>query len=67
MYRNMMLRTVPTSNFLDTFMNDMRMAQIPQDGAIIEQSRMVTERFKVEYQDSGEIRLIPITEEDNDK
>ena len=67
MYRNMILRTPPLTNFVDTLMHDMRTSSIPQDGPIIEQSRMVTERFKVEYQDSGEIRLIPITEEDNDK
>ena len=67
MYRNMILRTPPLANFMDTLMHDMRTSSIPQDGPIIEQSRMVTERFKVEYQDSGEIRLIPITEEDNDK
>jgi hypothetical protein len=67
MYRNMMLRTPPLTNFVDTLMHDFRMAQIPQDGTIIEQTKMVTEKFKVEYQESGEIRLIPITEEDNDK
>ena len=51
------------SNF-DKLMEDIRLAQLPEDGEVVERSRIVTEKFKVVYQDNGEIRLIPITDED---
>ncbi len=48
---------------IDRLFDDFKMAQLPEDGQIIERSRIVTERFKAVHQDNGEIRLIPITEE----
>jgi len=47
----------------DRLMDDMRIAQLPEDGQIIERTRMVTERFKVSHMEDGAIHLIPITEE----
>lgn len=41
-------------------------AMWPEDGSIIVRSRMVTEKFKVEYLDEGGYKLTPITEEKND-
>ena len=53
-------------NRMDRLFDDFKMAQLPSDGDVIERSRIVTERFKVVHKDSGEIRLIPITEDDDE-
>ncbi len=49
------------SNF-DKLMEEMRFAQLPEDGQIVERTRMVTEKFKVSHMDNGEVRLTPITD-----
>ncbi len=45
------------------FSRMVKLACIPEDGEIITRSRMVTERFKVEYKDDGTIVYNPITED----
>ena len=42
-------------------------AMWPEDGSIIVRSRMVTEKYKVEYLDEGGYKLTPITEKTEDE
>ena len=51
---------------MDNFFDQAKLACIPEDGAIITRSRMVTERFRVDYKDDGRIVYTPLTEEEND-
>ena len=37
-----------------------RMSFIPQDGDIVKRSRIVTEEFKVKYEEDGSITLKPV-------
>ena len=46
-----------------SFNRMVKLACLPEDGEIITRSRMVTERFKVEYKDDGTIVYNPITED----
>ena len=50
---------------VDRLFEDMRLAQLPEDGDIIERSRIVTEKFKVTHQPNGEITLTPIVEDED--
>ena len=59
----MLVRHRPMHSMIDSFFDQARLACIPEDGAIITRSRMVTERFKVEYKDDGTIVYNPITED----
>ena len=51
---------------LDKYFADWERAQWPADGSIIVRSKMITERFRVEYLDDGGYKLTPITEDKND-
>jgi len=62
----MLTKYRPMHTMIDNFFDQARLACIPEDGAIITRSRMVTEQFKVEYKDDGTIVYNPITEEEND-
>lgn len=55
-------RYMPMSNVF----TDWDRAMWPEDGSIIVRSRMVTEKFKVEYLEEGGYKLTPITEEKTD-
>jgi len=41
-------------------------ATLPEDGTIITKSRMVTDKYRVKYDEDGVIKLEPVKEEEND-
>lgn len=67
----MRLQRYEAAFFMEPF-NDWERSLWPENGSIITRSRIVTEKFKVEYLDEDEARwqggykLTPITEEKND-
>jgi len=57
-----------TFRAMDNLFEDMRLAVLPEDGQIIEKSRIITERYRAERQEDGDIilRLIVEDEDKND-
>lgn len=61
-------RAVPTrvGDMFNAFDDIFDQATLPEEGTIITKSRMVTDKYRVEYDEDGVIKLVPLTEKEND-